>query len=97
MSNVQAFICGKMLNFEPSANFTKFSKKISVFALKTGMNDCKIFILKAELSILRIGFQTRDAIKKFKKIDNQQHIFGILLLNFDTILHRTVRMPAGLG
>lgn len=61
MSNVHAFINGKMSKFVFPACLSNLSSIIWVFSLKIGTNDCKIFGLNDGFIIFRMGFQNAPA------------------------------------
>lgn len=61
MSNVQAFINGKISKFSFPTSASNLLSIFAVFSLKIGTNDCKIFELNDGFISFRIGFQKAPA------------------------------------
>lgn len=64
MSNVHAFMNGKISKLAFPACLSNLLSMYCVFSLKIGTNDCKIFKLNDGFMSFRIGFQNVPALKK---------------------------------
>lgn len=102
MSNVHAFINGKISKFMFPASVSNLLSMDLVLSLKIGTNDCKIFELNDGFISFRIGFQKEPALKKKKK-NSTKKIQSLCFshshsnYNFLSILHRAFKIPHGLG